>query len=103
VGENAYKLELPSNLNFYPTLNVSQLANYKEPLEGQKGPPAKAEHAKKVDSVTVEKVIDSRYQKGSMQYLVEWVWKGQQQKSWMPARNLEGAMDKVLEYDQQFV
>jgi hypothetical protein len=72
VRENAYKLILLSNLNFYPTLNISQLVPYRAPLEGQAGPPAKTEHTKRVDSMVVDKIVDSRYVKETMQYLVKW-------------------------------
>ena len=35
-----------------------------------------------------------------MQYLVEWAYKRQRELSWVPAQNLEGALDKILDYDQ---
>ena len=104
VGERAYKLRLPPTWKqIHPVFNTvllrpahpSTSALQQQPLPA---PPVMTKDSKEYK---VEKVLDSRVWRGTIQYLVKWAGFLREENSWVPARNMRTARKKVQEFHQQ--
>ena len=64
------KLQLPTSMRIYPVVNVSQIVQYKEQVEGQKREEAKPIEVEGVKEWKVEKILNKRKMRGINRYLV---------------------------------
>ena len=90
-GENAYKIELPSDLGISPIFNVQDLVEFKGTLpqislgiQEDIGPAA----APKVTKLEAEKLLDSRVKKTTghkvyMEHLIKWKEKPVSKATWV--------------------
>ncbi len=70
VGKQAYRLDLPKTMRIYPVFHVSLLEPYKGSNDGaEPPPPVLQDHAEEYE---VEQVLDSRINRGKLQYQVAW-------------------------------
>ena len=70
VSTNVVKLQLPISIRIHPVVNISQIARYKEQVEGQKKEEAKPIEVKEVEEWEVEKILNKRKIRGVERYLV---------------------------------
>jgi len=105
VGDSklAFRLELPEQMRIYPVLHVSLLEPHREnpfPSRIQLPPP----HIELEDEVErkVEEILDSRIQRGKIQYLVHWLGYGPHERTWEPPDHLSNAADAVAEFHQRY-
>ena len=90
-GENAYKIELPSDLGISPIFNVQDLLEFKGTLP-QISPGIQEDieptAAPKVTKLEVEKLLDSRVKKTTrhkvyMEHLIKWKEKPVSEATWV--------------------
>jgi len=74
VSTNVVKLRLPTSMRIYLVVNVSQIVQYKEQVEGQKKEEGKPMEVEGVEEWEVEKILNKRKIRGVEKYLV--CWKG---------------------------
>src|SRR3954454_16558554 len=104
VSPVAYKLELPTSLSIHPVFHVSLLRTYTAPStvpdrvpSGPLPPPAVTidDHLE----YEVERILDSRHRRHTLQYLVKWVGYPEHDASWEPLSNLTNAADLIADFE----
>jgi len=70
VSMNTVKLQLPSSMRIHPVVNVSQIVQYKEQIEGQKKEEEKLVEVEGIKEWEVEKILNKRKIRGVEKYLV---------------------------------
>jgi hypothetical protein len=100
----AYRLDLPPSLKFHNTFHVSLLEPYHaNTLPGRPGtlpppPPVIIDHHEEYE---VEAILDSRWIRGKLHYLVDWKGYGIDERSWEPAPHVTNAPDAVDRFHRQ--
>ena len=111
VNDNAYELELPATLKIHPVINVSQLKEHRDgtqlfpdrPVPLTRPPPEahrrqrRAGVGRSIASSTIADMVDGKRD----QYLVLWKGYPVSEATWEPIENLDGAIELVVEYNQQ--
>ena len=64
------KLQLPVSIRIYPVVNVSQIVQYKEQVEGQKKEEGKPIEVERVNGWKIEKILNKKKIRGVEKYLV---------------------------------
>jgi hypothetical protein len=101
VGESqlAYRLQLPPQMRIHPVFHVSLLEPYKENrLAGrtqERPPPVEVEGELEYE---VKEIVDSKVVRGKLQYHVEWVGYGPEERTWEPVEHVGHAADAIEEY-----
>ena len=72
VLSNAVKLRLPSLMRIHLVVNVSQIVQYKEQVEGQKKEEGKPVEVERVEEWEVDKILNKKKIRGVEKYLVQW-------------------------------
>jgi len=70
VSINVIKLQLPISIRIHPVVNISQIAQYREQVEGQKKEEPKPVEVKGVEEWEVEKILNKKKVQGVEKYLV---------------------------------
>jgi len=70
VSTNAVKLRLLTSMRIHLVVNISQIVQYKEQIEGQKKEQGKPVEVKGVEEWEVEKILNKKKIRGVEKYLV---------------------------------
>jgi len=106
VGQNAYELELPPQMQIHPVLNVSRLLPYRDGLVSHphrvqvdaRPPPECGEDGAEV--YQIERILARRGGRGSrIEYLVEWKGYPLWESSWVKKTELGDAREAIAEYE----
>ena len=84
IGDNAIELRLPRLMKTYPVVNISRVKPYKECLEGQpafKPSPVQVTENREIE-FKVESIIDSRWKRHRLEYLVHWKGYSKKDHTW---------------------
>jgi hypothetical protein len=94
-----YKLALPPALRIHDVFHVDRLSPYKgNEVNGQVPPPPEPVVVEGEEEYEVDHIRDSKLFGRTLKYLVRWTGYGEGEDTWEPAKNLEHAQDKVLEF-----
>jgi hypothetical protein len=94
-----YKLALPPALRIHDVFHVDRLSPYKgNEVNGQVPPPPEPVTVEGEEEYEVDHIRDSKLFGRTLKYLVRWTGYGEGEDTWEPAKNLEHAQDKVLEF-----
>jgi hypothetical protein len=94
-----YKLALPPALWIHDVFHVDRLSPYKgNEVNGQVPPPPEPVIVEGEEEYKVDHIRDSKLFGRTLKYLVRWTGYGEGEDTWEPAKNLEHAQDKVLEF-----
>jgi len=105
VGESklAYRLQLPPQMRVHPVFHVSLLEPHKESrLTGRtqdRPPPVEVEGELEYE---VKEVVDSRIVQRRLEYYVEWVGYGPEERMWEPVEHVEHPADGIAEYHRRY-
>ena len=102
VRWNAYWLCLLTSMSrLHPVFNVIKLLpTLSDPIPGQKtSPPPLPELVDREEHYVVEQILDSRFMRGRLQFLVKWEGYGYEENSWVPEQDV-AAPDKLCEFYQ---
>lgn len=99
-GENAYKVELPSDLAISPVFNVADLIMYKGEIAGQTENQAKVLQDLDVNALPqvkqpiAEEILESRVMKSNrhqvyMEHLVKWAGQPMSEATWVEERKFK--------------
>lgn len=101
VGTHAYKLKLPRETKIHPVFHVSLLSPHiEDAIPGRTQPPPPPVVIEGELEYEVDKIINSRYIRGDLEYRVKWTNYSDKYNSWEPWQNVEHAPDKILKYHQ---
>ena len=101
VGTHAYKLELPDSMKIHPVFHVVLLTKYTEnPIAGRVVEPPPPEEIEGEDEYVVDKIIDSKYVRNRLKYLVSWEGYSEEHNSWIDHAELNHAREAVQEFHQ---
>jgi len=99
VGTQVYRLELPLSLRIHLTFYISLLEEYYENrLSGHIASPPPPILIDIHSEYKVEKVLDVKYQRNYLYYLVKWKNYLLLKNSWKPATNLQNASELLQEF-----
>ena len=100
VGKSAYKLQLPPTWkSLHPVFNEVVLSPYTPPAYPSQqvpAPPPPVDAHKNI--YIVDRILDSKKQRGVVKYLVLWKGYPREEATWEPMKNLKGAKEKVKEF-----
>src|ERR1700738_260464 len=102
-GKLAFRLELPTQMRVHPVFHVSLLEPYREStLPGRvQEPPLPVEVEGELE-YEVERILDSKIERRTLKYLVDWVGCGPKERTWEPAENVKNAHDAVADFHQAY-
>lgn len=95
-GKLAYELELPAAYRIHPVVNIAKL----EPASPDshrhsRPPPLISEEG--VDEYEVNRILDQRYVRNRLQYLIDWKGYPPEERTWEPAADVEKNAPKVIQ------
>ena len=100
VGMNAVELRLPHFMRIHLVINISHLKPYKECLPGQStvhpGPMEVTEDRN--EEYEVEQIVDSRWKRWHLEYLIHWKGYPEEECTWEPAGNLTHAKKAIADF-----
>ena len=97
VGASAYRLKLPTSWKkIHPVFNIVMLKPAQEPVfESQViPPPPPPVIVNDEEEYEVEEILDSRFHRNKLQYLVKWV--GYNEATWQPEKDVIGNADEAI-------
>ena len=99
IGDRAFRLILPKTLKVHDVFHVSMLEPWKEDKHGRELiplPPVVSREGQ--EEYEVERVINSRIRRGSLEFLIRWKGYGPEEDTWEPSRNLENAREEIEKF-----
>jgi len=103
INDVSFRLDLPDSMKIHPVFHVSLLEPYVAntiPNRIMKPPPPVT--VDDVEEFIVSEILDSRFHRGQLQYLVSWEGYGASDNSWEPAVNVKNAADLVFLFHQNY-
>jgi transposase InsO family protein len=105
ISDNAYKLKLtPAFSRIHPVFNVTLLRKYvPDEISHRPQPSHPDPHIDEEgeEAYEVESILDSRFHRGHLEYLVSWKGYGPEDNLWIPERNVKFAQRLVSKYHQE--
>ena len=102
-GKLAYRLLLPPQMRIHPVFHVSLLEPYWENrFAGRIQEPPPPDEIEGELEYEVKEILDSKFVRGRLKYLVEWEGYGPEERTWEPAENIQHAVDAVAEFHQHY-
>ncbi|QRW23207.1 Retrotransposable element Tf2 protein [Rhizoctonia solani] len=100
ISSHAYRLELPATMKIHDVFYVGLLSKVHEspnqPLP-ESPPPETIEGE---EEYKVERIIDSKRQRGKWFYLIKWKGYGPEDNSWEPEELLEHSQEEIKQFNQ---
>ena len=101
IGDLNYQLELPKSMKIHPVFHVGLLSEHKVAAHipdrtFPEPPPDEIEPG--VFEYEVEKIIDSKFQRGQLHYLIHWKGYSAANRTWEHEKNIANATDQIKEF-----
>ena len=88
-------------MRIHPVVNVSQIVQYKEQVEGQRKKEGKLIEVEKSEEWEVEKILNKRKIRGVDKYLVQWKGFMMEHNTWEKREALENAREALEEFERR--
>ena len=101
VNKGAYKLKLPNTWRrIHPVFNEVLLSPYTTPVfeNQQQAPPPPPVLIGKEQEYEVESIIDSKFVRNKLKFLVHWKGYGVESRTWEPEEHLENSKELIEEF-----
>ena len=99
IGTHAFRLKLPlSWKGVHPVFHVSKLYPYHEDPEKPNFPEPPPDVIEGVPEYEVEEILQSRFNRTRLQYLVKWKGYPDSENSWEDEVNVENSPDAIAEF-----
>jgi hypothetical protein len=103
VGSHSYRLQLPTTWRIHPVFHVQLLRLARpDPIPGRRPNPPPPEVIEGDEEYELDKIINSRYVRDRLEYLVRWKGYHEGYDTWEPAEGLERAQEAVEEFHHRF-
>jgi hypothetical protein len=103
VGRSAFRLSLPPSMRIHPVFHASLLEPHRPntlPTRSTPSPPPPVVNTEGEEEYEVSRILDSRIFRRKLQYLVDWVGYGSEERSWVSADDFDHDDPPVLEFHQ---
>ena len=103
IGASAFRLQLPSSMQIHPVFHVSLLELHVENTFS--GRVVDIPLPIQVDGFLefeVNSILDSRFKRRKLEYLVDWIGYDASDWTWEPAANLTNAQDAIATFHTRF-
>jgi hypothetical protein len=101
-GPVTFKLKLPRGMRVHPVFHASKFVPYHEDEIGDRQPPKPAPiEVEGHNEWEVEKILNSKVERGRIKYFVKWKGFDESDNSWEPVANVKNAKELIAEYHQQ--
>ena len=103
IGTSSFRLDLPPSMHIHPVFHVSLLEPHvanKFPGRIEKIPPPL--HVDGLPEFEVKEILDSKFHRRKLQYLVDWVGYDASERKWLPVANLKNAQLAIDEFHLNF-
>lgn len=101
VGKRAYKLELPQTIKVHPVFHVSLLEKKTTDNWNRKPEPLPPVIVDGEEEWEVEKILNSKKERGRLKYLVRWKGFDQSEDTWEPLSHLENVRTLVEKFHME--
>ena len=95
IGTHNYRLQLPDQWKIHPVFHVDKLRPYNQDPKEPNHPRPPPDLIEQEAEYEVEKILDSKYRRNILHYLVKWVGYPNSEASWLRADNTEHMKDIV--------
>ena len=103
IGASAFRLQLPSSMQIHPVFHVSLLELHVEnTFPGRAVDIPLPIQVDGFPEFEVHSILDSRFRRRKLEYLVNWIGYDASDRTWEPAENLTNAKDAVATFHIQF-
>ena len=103
IGTQAYRLKLPSSMHIHPVFHVSLLEPHKSStIPGRSSPLPPPIIVDSEEEFEVEEVLDSKFMRKRLFYLVKWKGYPVSENSWQPAADLKNALELVNSFHSKY-
>ena len=102
INSVAYKLNLPPSMKIHPVFHVSLLEPYypnQFPNRTQPAPPPITINDQ--EAFSIKAILDSKYVRNKLMYLVDWEGYTAEEQSWEPAENID-APDLIQQFHTKY-
>ena len=90
-------------MKIHPVFHVSLLEPYKDStIPGQLQAPPPPIEVDGTEEFEVSEILDSRINRGKLEYLVHWQGYEVHERTWEPAANLENAPEMIAEFHREY-
>ena len=94
---------MPSSIKIHPVFHVSLLESYKDStIPGRLQAPPPPIEVDGIEEFEVSEILDSRINRGKLEYLVYWQGYEVHERTWEPAANLENASEMIAEFHCEY-
>ena len=98
IGTHNYKLQLPDQWKIHPVFHVDKLKPYHQDPNLPNHPKPPPDLIGRDEEYEVEKILDSKYRRGILSYLVKWVGYPNSESTWVRADETDHMRDIVDEW-----
>jgi hypothetical protein len=103
INPVAYRLRLPPNMRIHDVFHVSLLEPYHgNVIPGRTQEPAPAVTIDGHEEFEVKEILDSRFIRNRLYYLVDWENYDPSERTWEPAANITHALDALRKFHKQY-
>jgi len=103
IGTQAYRLQLPSSFKIHPVFHVSLLDKHMESnIPDRIQPPPPPVIIENQEEFEVEEILDSRYIRNTLFYLIKWKRYPVSENSWEPISNLTNCKELTASFHLRY-
>jgi len=102
ISSNVVELELPASIKIHLVVNVSQIKQYVDQVDGQRKEIPQPVVIEGEEEWEVEKILNKRKVRGKDKFLVWWKGFTAEGDTWESQENLQNAGDLLREFEEEY-
>ena len=102
ISSNVVELELPTTVKIHLVVNVSQIKQYVDQVNGQRKETPQPVVIEGEEEWEVEKILNKRRVRGKDKFLVRWKGFTAEGDTWESRKNLQNAGDLLREFKEEY-
>jgi len=102
ISSNVIELELPTSVKIHLVVNVSQIKQYIDQVDGQRKETPQPVVIEREEEWEVEKILNKRRIRGKDKFLVWWKGFTAEGDTWESRENLQNAGELLREFEEEY-